>query len=233
MFIVHIFQTQELGRLVTWRLPENRGGMGDITASREGVVVTGHFDLRSPEIREAFREALAAAEAIIPQLQPGAPPPEKIETPAQKTPTLANIATELDETFRQTVLGAAIKQEAPFSVGEKFIHLQRKFATIARKVGPNGSVEAVFCGFCRKALADGDKGYVLPAGSVKQVGVYSPTDPNSENPPFIVEASVSPRTGTLADTLIDDNLFIHECAKVRPQEFRVIFDLPRLVEIKE
>ena len=242
-FHVLVFQTKEIGRIVTHRLSARDGGLGDITATREGLVVSGQFDLKTPEAQAEFLEAVKMALATIPSLQPGAANPENAPEGPRGSPKVATVevtpleaaANALDaaatEVFRHqpSVLAKAFAQEEPLTVGRRGLRTQKEFNTVAAKSGDDGE-EKFYCALCYEILAPAALGWIFAAGSVTQIGIYSPFGHQDDDLPMILEASANPRHGAFGDVkLTQGETWIHNCASLSEQKFRTVFRLPALV----
>lgn len=236
MFVVHVFQTREIGRIVTHRLPAKSGGLGDITATRDGIVVSGQFDLKTPEAQMAFLSAFQQAQAVLPTLQPGAtiPNPESIPHPRGSSRVGQVEVTELEAEdvlpHRPSPLAAARQREEPLTVGRRALRTQCEFSTVVAKSDDDGK-EQFYCAICRAALKPSDSGWIFKAGSVTQIGIYQPFGQESDNPPMILEASANPRHGVFGSVDIKQGeTWIHSCSSLGEQKFRMLFRLPELVD---
>lgn len=237
MFTTIVLQTKEVGRIVTHRLPAERGGLGDITATRDGVVISGTFDLNTPEHRAAFHKALKDAEAVIPSLQPGYKEPA-IEGEVWTSGAAAAVGgTKVSEltvedlfekgTHQPTRMADVLREEEPLEVGNRWIRAGRPFATTVSRNDEHGN-QQTYCTFCRKALASSETGWSFDQNTVSSVGVYSPHG-EATNPPLVIECGTSPTQGALFTALKEKRIWIHSCANLVSQKFRATFELPVLV----
>lgn len=223
-FLVHVFDTRELGRLVTHRLPPENGGLGDITTNKEGLVISGHFDLSSPESRAGFLQAFKAAEDLIQTLREGS---------AEEVKDLENLElpSTLDEGYRQTVLGATIKADSLLSVGLKGLHLSRDFSTVVKAPNDKGELVATCC-LCRRPLGPDETGVKISREKITQIGLYS-KKAGDNAPPIVVESDSTPEPTTFKDAWAQsDHIFFHDCAKKNAETYRTVFTLPTLIEKK-
>ena len=216
MFTYLVFQTKEIGKIVISRLTKERGGLGDITATREGVVVSGHFDLRTPEALKSFQEALERAEALVPTLKEKAAgiPEWKI--------------AQVEEEHVHSTMSEAISQEIPVQVGLRKLILNRDFDTLVDKYDDKGNY-SVHCCLCLQKVLQSDHGLEFERNSVQQIGIYNPHG-KDDDPQLIIETSTDPKiTENSMPKRSGHYLHIHGCVSVVSKKIRTCFRIPQLI----
>lgn len=245
MFIRHVFQTTEVGAVVLFRLTKEHGGIGDITVTSTGVVITGSFDLNSPELQEMFAQTYKQARALVEPLRILAQTRRETGETTQD-PRVAvdswfnsgkgaqggeNTGVRKLEQYSPSTLIRILDLNAPLSLGLRQLSLTGDFSTTVSKCDSKG-VWRTYCALCLEPLPPTAAGLLFPGNHVDGVGIFNVREQrdahNTRNMPLVVDSRETGRPCKLSDKLEERDVWVHSCAPVGSVSVRTVFAIPYL-----
>jgi hypothetical protein len=181
------------------------------------VVVSGLFDLRSPENREEFVRVLALAGDQVGPLKEGQA--FENEEPLPESPPV-----------HPSTLAVHLTDGEPMHLGLRTIHPQLEFSTVVNRPTEEGRWTP-HCALCLQALKPEDLGWFVTGNDVSLVSLFSEPTEEDKTTLGVTLHGIPEALPWSRAQVGPDGLWIHHCEGAPPRKVscRMEIALPRLM----